>query len=246
MGTTSMIGNSTSYATAETAQDDTALVHACKRGDAAAFEQLVKRYDRRLLSIAQNVTHNREDAQDAVQEAFLKVFRRLTQFQEKSQFSTWLIRITVNESLMKLRKQRSNREASLDEDFQGEEDMSPLEVADWAPNPEELYRETELRDILRRTLQELQPGLRVVFVLRDIEGLSTNETAEVLELTPVAVKTRLGRARLQLREKLSEYFGVGVTCSERPAIEDGDGRHHSSSRMADRSQGEGLVLARLL
>jgi RNA polymerase sigma-70 factor (ECF subfamily) len=190
-----------------------ALVHACKRGDAVAFEQLVKRYDRRLLSIAQHVTHNREDAQDAVQEAFLKAFRKLTQFQENSQFSTWLIRITVNESLMKLRKQRSTREVSIDEDSQSDEDMGPFELADWAPSPEELYREAELRNILRNTLQELQPGLRVVFVLRDIEGLSNEQTAEVLELTPVAVKARLWRARLQLRERLSKYFGVAVTCS---------------------------------
>jgi len=211
MGAASVIGNSITGAAARAALDDMALVHACKSGDAAAFEQLVKRYDRRLLSIAQNVTHNWEDAQDAVQEAFLKVFRRLAQFQEKSQFSTWLIRITVNESLMKLRKQRSNREVSIDEDFQN--DVAPFDVVDWDPNPEELYRKSELRDILRRTLQELQPGLSVVFVLRDIEGLSTNETAEVLELTPVAVKARLWRARLQLCERLSKYFGVGVTCS---------------------------------
>ena len=108
-GTANVIGNSTSGA-ATTALDDMDLVHACKRGDAIAFEQLVRRYDRRLLSIAQHVTHNREDAQDAVQEAFLKVFRKLTQFQENSQFSTWLIRITVNESLMKVRQQRSIRE----------------------------------------------------------------------------------------------------------------------------------------
>jgi RNA polymerase sigma-70 factor (ECF subfamily) len=213
MGTTGVIGNSTSPATAETADDDMALVHACKRGDAAAFEQLVKRYDGRLFSIAQHVTRNREDAQDAVQEAFLKVFRKLTQLRENSQFSTWLFRITINESLMKLRKQRSAREVSIDEDFQSEEDMSPLSVADWGPDPEELYRGSELRNILRRTLQELQPGLRVVFVLRDIEGLSTEQTAEVLELTSVAVKARLWRARLQLRERLSKYFGVGVKCS---------------------------------
>jgi RNA polymerase sigma-70 factor (ECF subfamily) len=213
MEAASVIGNSITGAAARAALDDMALVHACKSGDAAAFEQLLKRYDRRLLSIAQNVTHNREDAQDAVQEAFLKVFRRLAQFQEKSQFSTWLIRITVNESLMKLRKQHSNREVSIDEDFQNDVDMAPFDVVDWDPNPEELYRGSELRDILRRTLQELQPGLRVVFVLRDIEGLSTSETAEVLELTPVAVKARLWRARLQLRERLSKYFGVGATCS---------------------------------
>jgi RNA polymerase sigma-70 factor (ECF subfamily) len=86
--------------------------------------------------------------------------------------------------------------------------MSPLEVADWAPYPEELYRGSELRNILRRTLQELEPGVRVVFMLRDVEGLSTEQTAEVLELTQVAVKARLWRARLQLRERLSKYFGV--------------------------------------
>src|SRR5258708_37284145 len=89
---------------------DLALVHACKNGDVAAFEDLVKRYDTKLFRIAQHITHNREDAQDAVQEAFLKVFRKLTQFQENSQFSTWLTRITVNESLMK-QKQRFSREA---------------------------------------------------------------------------------------------------------------------------------------
>ena len=104
-----------------TFDQDLALVHGCKNGDAAAFEQLVKRYDSKLFRIAQHITHNREDAQDAVQEAFLKVFRKLTQFQENSQFSTWLTRITVNESLMKLRKQRFSREVSIDEDFQTEE-----------------------------------------------------------------------------------------------------------------------------
>ena len=213
MGTASVIGNSITGAAAKAVRDDMALVHACKSGDAAAFEQLVKRYDSRLLSIAQHVTHNREDAQDAVQEAFLKVFRRLTQFQENSQFSTWLFRITVNESLMKLRKRRSIREVSIHEDFQNDEDIAPFDVADWEPNPEELYRGTELRDILRRTLQELQPGLRVVFVLRDIEGFSTEEAAEVVELTTVAVKARLWRARLQLCERLTKYFGVGVRCS---------------------------------
>ena len=192
---------------------DLALVHACKNGDATAFEQLVKRYDGRLLRIAQHVTHNPEDAQDAVQEAFLKVFRKLTQFHENSQFSTWLIRITVNESLMKLRKQRSIREVSLDEDPQSEENMAPFDLADWAPNPEELYRGSELRNILRNALQELQPALRVAFVLRDVEGLSTEQTAEVLELTHAAVKARLWRARLQLRKRLSKYFGGRVTYS---------------------------------
>lgn len=212
MATTSVAFNST-LCPAVTRYDDMDLVHACKNGDAAAFEELVKRYDGKLFRIARHITHNSEDAQDAVQEAFLKVFRKLTQFQENSQFSTWLTRITVNESLMKLRKQRTSKEVSIDDDFQSEDHLAALELADWAPNPEELYRGFELRNILRSELQELRPGLRVVFVLRDIEGLSTEQTADVLELTEVAVKTRLSRARLKLRERLSRYFSVGVTHS---------------------------------
>src|ERR1700684_4271719 len=135
-----MTVNSTQFAVTEVASDDLDLVHASKNGDVAAFEQLVKRYDRKLLRIAQSVTHNREDSQDAVQEAFLKAYQHLGEFREDSQFSTWLIRITVNQSLMKLRKQRAIREVSLDEDFQAEEDTFPMELADWAANPEQLYR----------------------------------------------------------------------------------------------------------
>jgi RNA polymerase sigma-70 factor, ECF subfamily len=160
-----------------TFDQDLALVHACKSGDAAAFEELVKRYDTKLFRIAQHITHNREDAQDAVQEAFLKVFRKLTQFQENSKFSTWLTRITVNESLMKLRRQRHNKEFSIDNNFESEDRSLASELVDWALNPEELYRGFELRNILRSKLQELQPGLRVAFVLRDIQGLSTEETS---------------------------------------------------------------------
>jgi len=188
------------------ASDALDLDHATKDGDVSAFAHLVERYDRKLLRIAQHVTHNREDSQDAVQEAFLKAFQHLGDFREDSQFSTWLIRITVNQALMKLRKRRTTKEVSLDEDFQADGDMLPREVTDWAPNPEELYRASELRDILIKTLKELRPILRTVFVLRDIEGLSIDQTAEVLDLSPAAVKARLWRARLQLRELLNEYF----------------------------------------
>jgi len=124
---------------------DLGLVQASKNGDVAAFEQLVKRYDRKLLRIAQSVTHNPEDSQDAVQEAFFKAFQNLGQFREESQFSTWLISITVNQSLMKLRKQRAVR------------DRLPIEVTDWAPNPEQLYWASELRNILLKALEELRP-----------------------------------------------------------------------------------------
>ena len=107
---------------------------------------------------------------------------------------------------MKLRKRRPTREVSIDNNFQSEEDNLPIDVADWAPNPEELYSATELREILRKTLQDLGPGLRMVFVLRDIEGLSLEQTAEALGLSLSAVKARSWRARLQLRERLSKYF----------------------------------------
>src|SRR6202451_1835652 len=127
------------FAVRQVANDDLDLVHATKNGNVRACEQLVKRYDRKLLRIAQSVTHNREDSQDAVQEAFLKAYQNLAAFREDSQFSTWLIRITVNQSLMKLRKQRAVREVSLDDDFQDEGDTLPKEVTDWAPNPEQLY-----------------------------------------------------------------------------------------------------------
>jgi RNA polymerase sigma-70 factor, ECF subfamily len=201
-----MTTNSSQFAVREVASDDLDLVHASKNGDVDAFEQLVKRYDRKLLRIAQSVTHNREDSQDAVQEAFLKAYQNLTTFREDSKFSTWLIRITLNQSLMKLRKQRATKEASLDEDFQAEGGMLPIEVTDWAPNPEQLYWASELREILIKCLKELNPLLRTVFVLRDIEGLTIDQTAEVLDVSHTAVKARLWRARLQLRESLTKYF----------------------------------------
>jgi RNA polymerase sigma-70 factor, ECF subfamily len=200
-----MTAASAQFAVNTVASDDLDLVHASKNGDVAAFEQLVTRYDRKLLRIAQNVTHNTEDAQDAVQEAFLKAFQNLGQFREDAKFSTWLIRITVNQALMKLRKLRAIREVSLDEDSQADE-VLPMEVTDWARNPEQLYWATELRNILIKTLKELRPILRTVFVLRDIEGLSIDQTAEVLNVSHSAVKARLWRARLQLRERLNKYF----------------------------------------
>jgi RNA polymerase sigma-70 factor (ECF subfamily) len=107
---------------------------------------------------------------------------------------------------MKLRKQRTVREVSLDEEFQGDKDMLPIEVTDWAPNPEQLYWASELRHILTQTLEAVRPPLRAVFVLRDIEGLSIHQTAVVLGLSQVAVKARLWRARLELREGLNKYF----------------------------------------
>ena len=205
----------------EPVSDELALVRAAKDGDVSAFEKLVKRYDRNVFRIANHITHSREDAEDVVQEAFLKAYSNLEKFQEQSKFYTWLVRIAVNEALMKLRKRRPERFVSLDEDVKTEDDSLPREVADWSPNPEQLYNQEELRDILSRTIQGLPPTFRTVFVLRDVEGLSTEETAEALELSVPAVKSRLLRARLQLRERLNRYFQ-----RKQGANVDGNGNDH--------------------
>jgi len=203
-----MAENSAQFDVTEEVSGDMDLVHASKNGDATAFDQLVKRYDRKLLRIAQSVTHNREDSQDAVQEAFLKAYQHLADFREACQFSTWLIRITVNQALVRLRKQRGAREMSLDEDFGDERDILPRDVTDWAPNPEQLCWASELRHILFRALEEVRPISRTVFILRDIEGLTIDQTATVLNMSQTAVKARLWRVRLQLREALSEHFSL--------------------------------------
>jgi len=160
----------------------------------------------RLQSLAYRMLGSRGDAEDVVQDAFLKAFQNLGQFQGQSKFYTWLVRIAVNEALMRLRRRRPERMVSLDEDVKTEEDSMPREVADWSPNPEQLYSQAELKDILSKTVQGLPPGFRTVFVLRDVEGLSTEETAEALSLSVPAVKSRLLRARLQLRDRLNKFF----------------------------------------
>jgi RNA polymerase sigma-70 factor (ECF subfamily) len=185
---------------------DILLVNSARGGDVEAFEKLVRQYDRQIFRIAQHITQNREDAEDVVQDAFLKAYEKLNQFQGNSKFYTWLVRIAVNESLMRLRKRRTGRMVSIDEDVETEEGSMPRDLADWGPDPEEQYGQSEMADILRKTIQGLPPGFRVVFVLRDVEGLSTEETAETLGLSIPAVKSRLLRARLQLRERLSRYF----------------------------------------
>jgi len=184
---------------------DLALVQAAKNGSITAFEELVKRHERQMFRIAHNLLHNREDAEDAVQGAFLKAFQKLLQFQAKAKFSTWLGRITLNEALTKLRKEPVCW-SSIGDDSRDEAGPLPQEIADWAPNPEMLYTVSQLRNILEKNLRRLNPNLRAVFLLHDVEGFSLEDTAESLGLTVAAVKTRSWRARLQLREWLHPYF----------------------------------------
>lgn len=190
--------------------DEAVFVAAAKGGDVSAFETLVNRYERKIFRLAQNITQNREDAEDVMQEAFLKAFEHLGEFEGNSRFYTWLVRIAVNQALMKLRKRRPNQ-VSLDEEIQTEDDSMPREVEDWGPTPEQRYGQNEMHKILSTVIGELEPGFRVVFQLRDVEELSTEETAEALGLSVPAVKSRLLRARLRLRQKLNRYFGKGET-----------------------------------
>lgn len=186
--------------------DESALVAQSRQGDAEAYGQLVRRYQNKIFRLAQHITQNREDAEDVLQETFLKAHEHLDQFQGNSKFYTWIVRIAVNQALMKLRRRKSDKSVSLDETIDTGEDTMVREVAAWDENPEERLSRTEVGEILDTAIQSLETPYRSVFVLRDIEELSTEETAEALGLSVPAVKSRLLRARLQLREKLTRQF----------------------------------------
>jgi RNA polymerase sigma-70 factor (ECF subfamily) len=186
-------------------EDEPVLVAAAKSGDAAAFEELVNRYERKIFRLTMNITRNREDAEDAMQDAFMKAYSHLNNFQEDSRFYTWLVRIAANEALMRLRKRRPNQ-VSLDEPVEGEDDLMRREIQDWGPSPEQRLAQSEMHKILDQVIDQLDPDFRTVFVLRDIEELSTEETAAALGISVPAVKSRLLRARLKLRQKLDRYM----------------------------------------
>ena len=185
--------------------DESALVARAKAGDADAFTELVNRYERRIFRLAKHITQNEEDAEDVLQDAFLKAYQHIGGFQEQSKFYTWLVRIAVNEALMKLRKRKSGKVYSLDEAVDTGEETVTREIAVW-DNPEQRYSQEELRGILQQSIDGLAPIFRTVFVLRDVDELSTEETASTLGISVPAVKSRLLRARLQLRDKLTRFF----------------------------------------
>ena len=196
----------TTAGAASTDFDESGLVTKARAGDAEAFSELVKRYERKVYRLAKHITQNDEDAEDVLQEAFLKAYEHLPTFQGNSKFYTWLVRIAVNEALMKLRKRKSDRTVPLDEPVDTGEEMVNREIAVWDDNPEQRYSQTEIQQILDQAVQSLKPDFRTVFTLRDIEELSTEDTAEALGISIPAVKSRLLRARLALREKLTRQF----------------------------------------
>jgi len=191
-------------------ENEATLVAEARAGDAEAFTTLVHQYDRNIYRLALNITGKQEDAEDVLQEAFMKAYTHLDRFQGNSRFYTWLVRIAVNEALMKLRKRRGDRSVSLDEPITtSENDIMPREIEDWGDNPEQRYAKTELQEILNEAIESLEPLFRTVVVLRDVENLSTEETAGMLGLSVPAVKSRLLRGRLKLREKLNKHFKRG-------------------------------------
>jgi RNA polymerase sigma-70 factor (ECF subfamily) len=198
--------SSVSTTSVSPAFDESALVVRAKAGDQTAFNELVQHYDRRVFRMAKQITENDDDAEDVLQETFLKAYTHLDDFQGNSKFYTWLVRIAVNEALMKLRKRRSDKTVPLDEPIDTGEDEVVREIAVWDQNPEDLYSREELATILDQAVKGLKTAYRTVFILRDIEEMSIEETAETLGLSISAVKSRLLRARLQLREKLTRQF----------------------------------------
>ena len=181
---------------------DSELVEQTRAGDRAAFDELVERHARKIFRTTRHITKTDEDAEDVLQDAFLKAYTRLEQFQGDARFDTWLTRIAVNESLMRLRKRRNSKTFSLDEQLETDDSRITREVPSNGPTPEQTYTQEQTRRIMEDAIDSLAEGYRTVFVLRDVEGFSTEETGEMLDLSISAVKSRLLRARLQLREKL--------------------------------------------
>lgn len=172
--------------------NDAKLVTQARSGSMTAMEELVARYESRLVRLAQKITGNHEDAEEVVQNAFVKGFQNLSAFRGDSRFGTWIVRIAVNEALMRIRGKRF-MEVPIDHADCADDRIIPAELQDSGPSPEEQYSRDELQRIFETTVSQLDPGYRIVFQLRDIEGFSTEETARTLDLSLSAVKSRLQR-----------------------------------------------------
>lgn len=199
---------------AETTNDDRQLLTSLRAGDEQAFELLVRVYGGRMLAVARRFVRNDEDAQDVVQSAYLNAFRSVGQFEGNCQVSTWLHRIVVNTALMKLRSRRRKPERSIDEllpSFQ-EDGHHVEQFSDWCAPADELMERSQTRAIVRSCIDRLPQNYREVLMLRDIEELSTEESARMLSMTPTAVKVRLHRARQALSTLLRHEFArTGAT-----------------------------------
>ncbi|GAB6167145.1 RNA polymerase sigma factor [Thermostilla marina] len=190
---------------------DIQLLEQARTGDFAAFEQLVARYERRIFALALRILNHRHDAEEVVQQTFLSLLEHLEDFRGDSAFSTWLLRIATNNALGLLRKKKVRQTTPLGEGGREDEIPFPQYIAQWKETPEEIARRKEVQQLLQEALDELDDKYRLVFLLRDVEGMSTAETAEILGISEANTKVRLLRARLMLREKLTRALGDETT-----------------------------------
>jgi RNA polymerase sigma-70 factor (ECF subfamily) len=192
-------------------ENDTVLLNRAKGGDLAAFETLAARYEQRVYSLALRILRQKQDAEDVTQQTFLSVLEHLPGFRAESSFATWLMRIATHATLKIIRKRRGLNAVSLEQTTEPREDYDhvphPEYIADWRESPARLVERNETRQFIDEALAKLDEKHRLVFLLRDVEGLSIQETADTLGLSESNVKVRLLRARLQLREMLTQAFG---------------------------------------
>jgi RNA polymerase sigma-70 factor (ECF subfamily) len=188
--------------------DDEELVDLAQEGEYPAYEELVRRYQDKAYRLAWSMVKNESDANDVVQEAFLNMYRKLDTFEGNAKFGSWIYRVVVNAALMKLRKRKRRSEVSIDDDeteFR-EDDYYVMSVPEWRVRADEAAENAELREKIIEAVDELEPKYETVFLLKEVEGLSLKEIADVLDLTVAAVKSRLHRARLYLRATLERYM----------------------------------------
>jgi RNA polymerase sigma-70 factor, ECF subfamily len=185
------------------------LIAQVQRGHTELFYELVRPYERRVFAAALAILRNETDAEDAAQEAMLKALANIQQFRAEARFSTWLIQITVNEALMRRRRERTRMTEAIDDNRDDEGDYAPREFADWREIPSEALERKEVRQKLADALASLDRKYREVFVLRDMEQLNIQETAAALGISVASVKTRLLRARLMLRDLLAGGWEKG-------------------------------------
>jgi len=193
---------------------DDELVRLAQGGENRAFDELVRRYQDKVYRLSYKILRHEDDAAEALQDAFLSAYRGLKNFKAESTFSTWLYRVATNASLMKYRKRRDNH-ISLDQSQSQNDEAEPMQLPDWSALPLDELLTAETREVMAESIERLPDELRKVFVLRDIEGLSNAGVGDLLGLSVAAVKSRLHRARIALRERLNRYFADKLTRKDR-------------------------------
>jgi RNA polymerase sigma-70 factor (ECF subfamily) len=187
-------------------RDEAQIIASILAGNTHEFHDLIRPHERSVYIMALSLLHNEADAEDAAQEAFLKAFRNLAHFRGEAKFSTWLISITLNEARSRLRSRKNVKIESLDEPPEGQGQVSPALLRDWREIPSEALERQEVRHMLQQAITDLPLIYREVFLLRDVEELSVNESAEALGITVASVKVRLHRARIMLQKKLVPHL----------------------------------------